>query len=624
MADPGDVDQEAMLRLAVDLARSAGALLLEGLHRSRTQVDTKSSRTDMVTEMDRPSEAAIVAGLRRARPDDAVLGEEGGARAGSSGVRWIIDPLDGTTNYLYGFPSFAVSIGAELDGQALLGAVHDPVHGETFTALVGEGARRNGQPLRVGAGVELATALVGTGFAYQAERRAGRAPESDQKLEAQPQAQHPVLERGRRPGVHEGQGLGVVAHQVAGPGRAGRHRAGDDPGRLGRVPHERRPQAHGQERPPVGLLVARPGPCGHVTLRVLPDAGAEPSRLDQRDPDAVAGHLHTQGVGGRLQGVLGRGVPAREGGRGPARDGRDVDDATASLGPHGGQGQAGQAHGGDDHGLEQGASLLVGDVLDGARLAVAGVVHHAIGGQLCHRLPATGWVGDVEEHGLDLDAGLGRGLGHHVGLGGRAHRADGAEAPPGQPDHRRQPEAGTGSGGEHGPRRRPCRAGHEKNTSETSWTSLRSTVLSSATASASGTRMISAALRATMWPKAPSCTASMAPMPKRVASTRSKAVGVPPRWTWPRIVTRDSNPVRFSISSATTLPMPPRRTWPNWSTSPDCRLIVPSLGAAPSATTTMDAKRPFSWRRFRLSHTTSMSNGSSGMRISAAPPAIPA
>jgi len=175
MADPGDVDQEAMLRLAVDLARSAGALLLEGLHRSRTQVDTKSSRTDMVTEMDRTSEAAIVAGLRRARPDDAVLGEEGGARAGSSGVRWIIDPLDGTTNYLYGFPSFAVSIGAELDGQALLGAVHDPVHGETFTALVGEGARRNGQPLRVGAGVELATALVGTGFAYQAERRAAQA-----------------------------------------------------------------------------------------------------------------------------------------------------------------------------------------------------------------------------------------------------------------------------------------------------------------------------------------------------------------------------------------------------------------------------------------------------------------
>src|SRR5467141_2237907 len=126
MADPGDVDPEAMLRLAVDLARSAGALLLEGLHRSRTQVDTKSSRTDAVTEMDRTSEAAIVAGLRRARPDDAVLGEEGGARAGSSGVRWIIDPLDGTTNYLYGFPVFSVSIAVEVDGEVAAGVVAHP------------------------------------------------------------------------------------------------------------------------------------------------------------------------------------------------------------------------------------------------------------------------------------------------------------------------------------------------------------------------------------------------------------------------------------------------------------------------------------------------------------------
>ena len=87
---------------------------------------------------------------------------------------------------------------------------------------------------------------------------------------------------------------------------------------------------------------------------------------------------------------------------------------------------------------------------------------------------------------------------------------------------------------------------------------------------------------------------------------------------------RDSNPVRFSISSATTLPMPPRRTWPNWSTSPDVRASVPSLGVAPSATTTIEAKRPFSCLRLRLSDTSSMSKGSSGMRISAAPPAIPA
>src|SRR5437016_13439272 len=100
-----DLDAEGLLRLAVDLARAAGTRLLEGLHRSRTDVETKSSRTDMVTEMDLASEASIVAGLRSARPHDAILGEEGADRAGTTGVRWVIDPLDGTTNYLYGFPS---------------------------------------------------------------------------------------------------------------------------------------------------------------------------------------------------------------------------------------------------------------------------------------------------------------------------------------------------------------------------------------------------------------------------------------------------------------------------------------------------------------------------------------
>ncbi|HMC53124.1 MAG TPA: inositol monophosphatase family protein [Acidimicrobiales bacterium] len=170
-----DLDVERLLGLAVDLARDAGALLLDGTHRSRTDVDTKSSRTDMVTEMDRASEASIVAGLRSARPQDAILGEEGTASAGTSGLRWVIDPLDGTTNYLYGFPSFAVSIAAELDGRGVVGVVHDPLHSETFTAVAGRGARRNGQPLRVGGATDLATALVGTGFAYQADRRAGQA-----------------------------------------------------------------------------------------------------------------------------------------------------------------------------------------------------------------------------------------------------------------------------------------------------------------------------------------------------------------------------------------------------------------------------------------------------------------
>jgi myo-inositol-1(or 4)-monophosphatase len=170
-----DLDADGLLGLAVDLARQAGTLLIEGLQRSRTEVHTKSSRTDMVTEMDLASQASIVDGLQRARPHDAVLGEEGAARDGTSGVRWVIDPLDGTTNYLYGFPSFAVSIAAELEGRAVVGVVHDPLHTETFTAIAGRGARRNGQRLAVGGATELATALVGTGFAYQAETRARQA-----------------------------------------------------------------------------------------------------------------------------------------------------------------------------------------------------------------------------------------------------------------------------------------------------------------------------------------------------------------------------------------------------------------------------------------------------------------
>src|SRR5437016_2335904 len=166
-----DLDAEGLLRLAVDLARAAGTLLLEGLHRSRTDVETKSSRTDMVTEMDQASEASIMAGLRSARPHDAILGEEGAARAGTTGVRWIIDPLDGTTNYLYGWPAFSVSIGVEVDGEVVAGVVVDPSHEEVFTAIRGKGARCNGEPIRASDKADLATALVGTGFAYTADRR---------------------------------------------------------------------------------------------------------------------------------------------------------------------------------------------------------------------------------------------------------------------------------------------------------------------------------------------------------------------------------------------------------------------------------------------------------------------
>jgi myo-inositol-1(or 4)-monophosphatase len=170
-----DVDVDELLALARSVAEAAGTLLLDGAHRRRTEVGTKTSPTDMVTEMDRASEALVVEGLLRARPDDGVLGEEGSARPGTSGVRWVVDPLDGTTNYLYGFPAWAVSVAAEADGEVVAAVVADPSHGEVFTATRGGGASCNGRPVVIEAGPALATALVGTGFSYESGRRARQA-----------------------------------------------------------------------------------------------------------------------------------------------------------------------------------------------------------------------------------------------------------------------------------------------------------------------------------------------------------------------------------------------------------------------------------------------------------------
>lgn len=167
-SDPSPAE---LLSLAARLASEAGALALDGLHRTRT-LDTKSSVTDMVTEMDRACEALIVSALRAARPDDGIVGEEGADHEGTSGVRWFIDPIDGTTNYVYRHPLWAVSVGAELHGRRVAGAVALPMLGELFTAGKGLGAFRNGDPIIVSAQTDMGKALVGTGFAYVPEIRA--------------------------------------------------------------------------------------------------------------------------------------------------------------------------------------------------------------------------------------------------------------------------------------------------------------------------------------------------------------------------------------------------------------------------------------------------------------------
>jgi myo-inositol-1(or 4)-monophosphatase len=165
---------DALVALARAVAGEAVALLLDGLRRTRVTVETKSTATDMVSEMDRASEALIVSRLLAARPDDGIVAEEGSARAGTSGLRWVVDPLDGTTNYLYDFPGWAVSIAAEDDAGVVAGVVADAVHGEVFTAARGGGAHRNGEPIAVSGCRDLPTALVGTGFGYGAERRAAQ------------------------------------------------------------------------------------------------------------------------------------------------------------------------------------------------------------------------------------------------------------------------------------------------------------------------------------------------------------------------------------------------------------------------------------------------------------------
>ncbi len=161
--------------IAERIALQAGRLLVEGRPDRLLTVSSKSTPTDVVTEMDHAAEALITTELATLRPDDGLLGEEGAHKEGTTGVRWVVDPLDGTVNYLYGLGGWAVSIAATVDGIAVAGAVHVPSTGETFTAHRGGGATCNGRPLQCGPGPAVDRALVATGFGYAPERRAYQA-----------------------------------------------------------------------------------------------------------------------------------------------------------------------------------------------------------------------------------------------------------------------------------------------------------------------------------------------------------------------------------------------------------------------------------------------------------------
>lgn len=174
MPDPSPApgpDPAALRDLAVAVATGAAERIRARAGSADLRVSTKSSATDPVTEVDREVEALLVAALLAARPDDGVVGEEGADRTGSSGVRWLVDPIDGTVNFLYGIPGCNVSVAAEHGGRIVAGAVVDPLHDDVFAAARGHGATRNGTPIACTTVAEPALALVGTGFGYDPERR---------------------------------------------------------------------------------------------------------------------------------------------------------------------------------------------------------------------------------------------------------------------------------------------------------------------------------------------------------------------------------------------------------------------------------------------------------------------
>ncbi|MEO6701514.1 MAG: inositol monophosphatase family protein, partial [Jatrophihabitantaceae bacterium] len=177
-----DPDPAALCRLAVRLAGQAGELMLarraDGL-----AISTKSSSTDVVTDADHAVEDMLRAELARSRPDDAILGEEGGDLGGQSGaVRWLLDPIDGTVNFMLGLPQFAVSIAAQVHGQTVAGCVLNPVSGDLFQATAGGGAWHGQRRLTGPRAVALDQAVVATGFGYDRQLRAEQGRQVGQLL----------------------------------------------------------------------------------------------------------------------------------------------------------------------------------------------------------------------------------------------------------------------------------------------------------------------------------------------------------------------------------------------------------------------------------------------------------
>lgn len=162
-----------LLTLALESATAAGKILMD--RPSAFEISTKSSAIDIATQMDEAAERLIVERIGGARPGDAIVGEEGSKVLGSSGIRWVIDPLDGTVNYLYGLPGWCVSVAAKDEKGSLVGVVHAPTLGMTWQAERGGGAFLNGKKIKASQVSRLDEALIATGFSYSREVRQGQA-----------------------------------------------------------------------------------------------------------------------------------------------------------------------------------------------------------------------------------------------------------------------------------------------------------------------------------------------------------------------------------------------------------------------------------------------------------------
>lgn len=163
---------DRLLELAEAIAREAASLVIaRRATASPFGADTKTSATDLVTDADRAVEGLIVERILAERPDDGVDGEEGEGRPGRTRVVWHVDPIDGTTNFVYGLAGYAVSIGVSVRGEPVAGVVADPRAGEVFAATAGGGATCNGETITCTKATELATSLIATGFSYLPERR---------------------------------------------------------------------------------------------------------------------------------------------------------------------------------------------------------------------------------------------------------------------------------------------------------------------------------------------------------------------------------------------------------------------------------------------------------------------